>query len=231
MDLLREGFDQAFSLLQRGDREVLHALGVSLTTSLIALAVAALLAVPFGAWLALARPRGERALVFLMRLGMAVPTVVIGLLVWALLTRRGLLGSLGLLYTQAAMTAGLTLLALPILASQVHGAVANLPAVVRETAQTLGAGRWRCIRLAVGEVRPTLVVALLLAFFRCCTELGIALIVGGNVRFETRSLPGTIQLELSRGEFGRALAPGLVLLALAALVTLLTPWVVRERRP
>ncbi len=230
MDLLLEGLREAWRLIRTGDRDLLEALGVSLTTSALALGLAALLGVPFGAWLALARPRGGRVLVFALRLLMAVPTVVIGLVVWALLTRRGLLGSLGLLYTQAAMTLGLTLLALPILASHVHAAVSGLPRVVVETARALRAGRLTTLRLALGEVRPALVVALLTSFFRCFTELGIALIVGGNVRGHTRNLPGAIQLDLSRGELGRALAAGLVLLALAALVTVGTSRLARERR-
>lgn len=230
MDLLSEGFAEAWRLIVTADADLLHALKVSLLTSVIAVAVASSLAVPLGAWLAVARPRGARLAVLLLRLGMAVPTVVIGLLVWSLLTRRGLLGSLGLLYTQAAIATGLTLLALPILATQVHAAVASLPEGVIETVRTLGAGRWRTLCLLLGEVRPALVVALLTAFFRGFTELGIALIVGGNVRQETRTLSGSIQLDLSRGEFGQALAPALVLLTLALLVTLVTPLLLRERR-
>lgn len=230
MDLLSEGCAEAWRRIVSGDPDLLHALRVSLVTSVVGVGAAALVAVPLGAWLAAARPRGARVVVLLLRLMMAVPTVVIGLLVWALLTRRGLLGSLGLLYTQAAITLGLLLLALPILATQVHAAVASLPAVVGETARTLGAGRLRTLRLLLGEVRPALVVALLTAFFRAFTELGIALIVGGNVRLTTRTLTGSIQLDLSRGEFGRALAPALVLLALALLITLLTPLLLRERR-
>ena len=222
MNMLREGFAEAWRLVSTGDAVVFHALGVSLLCSTLAVLLAALVAVPYGAWLGLQRPRGRSAHLFLLRLGLSVPTVVIGLFVYMLLTRRGLLGDLHLLHTLAAIVVGQTLLAFPLLASLVHGATAALDPVVLESARTLGAGRIGAVRMALGEVRPALATAFLAAFGRCVTELGIVLMVGGGLKLETLTLTQAIQLEISRGEFGLALAPALLLLVVAALVTLLS---------
>jgi tungstate transport system permease protein len=221
MDFLGDGVREAGRLLAERDPAVFHALGVSMLCSVLAVLVAGVLAVPYGAWLGLVRPRGHRGQVFVLRLLLAVPTVVIGLVLYGFLTRRGLLGGLGLLHTQAAIVIGQTLLAFPLLATHVQGATAGLDAVVLDEARTLGAGRLRTLGLGLGEVRPALATAVLTAFGRCVTELGIALIVGGGLLLETRTLPAAIQLEVSRGEFGRALAPALLLLAIAAVATLL----------
>jgi tungstate transport system permease protein len=230
MDLLREGFAVAWQRVTTGDPETYHALRVSLVTSMLAVLIASVVAIPLGAWLGLFRPRGCRLMVFLARLGLAVPTVVIGLLLWALISRRGLLGEWGLLYSQTAITIGLTALALPILVTWVHATTRALDPRVRDTMRSLGAGRWRTMLWALGEVRPALATALLTAFYRCLTELGVALIVGGGIRFDTRTLPAQVTLEISKGEFGTALAPALLLLSVALLATFLTPWALDEER-
>jgi tungstate transport system permease protein len=214
-----------------GDAVVFHALGVSLACSLLALLLAAPFAAAYGAWLGLARPRGAGAHVFALRVGLSVPTVVIGLLVYALLTRRGLLGGLHLLHTQAAIVIGQTLLALPLLASLVHAAASGVDPVVGESARTLGAGRLRTALTCLNEVRPALVTAALATFGRCLTEVGIAVIVGGAIREETRTLPAQVQTELGRGSFGAALAAGLLLLLVSVPITLLGMRAERGGRP
>ncbi len=215
MEFLWDGLVQAFRLVFGGDRQTLHAVYVSLFCTIISVTLAACLAVPYGAWLGLYRGRGRRAQVFVVRVGMALPTVVIGLLVYAFLSRRGLLGSLDLLYTKAAIIAGETLLAFPLLATLSHAATADLAPEVSESSLTLGAGRFRALLRSLGEVRSAMAAAYLVSFGRCLTELGIAITVGGNLAFRTRTLPSTITLELSRGNFAAALAPGIILLFLA----------------
>jgi tungstate transport system permease protein len=227
---LLESVREAARLVATGDPEVFHALWVSLSCTLLALTIAFALAVPLGAWLALFRPRGHALLPFLLRVGMFTPTVVIGLVVFATLSRRGFLGSLDLLYTKLAIVVGLVLLAFPLLASLAHGAAKGLPPAAVETARTLGAGRWRAMWMALGEVRSTLGVAVLLAFARCVTELGIATTVGGNIRLHTRTLPGVTQLQLSMGNFAQALAPGFLLLVLAFVAGAVVSWIERARR-
>jgi tungstate transport system permease protein len=228
VDFLGEGIREAARLLAERDADVFHALGVSLLCSVLAVVGSALVAIPYGAWLGLLRPRTHRAQVFVLRVLLSIPTVVIGLLLYGFITRRGLLGDLGLMHTKAAIGIGLAFLAFPLLATHVHGAAAGLDRLVVDEARTLGAGPARTVRLGLGEVRPSLATAMLTAFGRCVTELGIALIVGGGIRLETRTLPAAIQLEISKGEFGRALAPAFLLLVVAAVATLAAHRLSRE---
>ena len=230
MDFLWEGLREAVRLVASGDAHVFHAVWVSLLCTLLSVSLASLVAIPYGAWLGLYRPRGARPQVFLLRVGMALPTVILGLLVYALLSRRGLLGGLDLLYTKAAIIAGEILLAFPLLATLAHGATAALDREVVETPLTLGAGRVRAMLRALGEVRTAIAAAYLAAFGRCLTELGIAITVGGNLRMRTRTLPSTIQLELSRGDFAGALAPGILLVLLACGAAVVTYRLAREDR-
>ncbi len=230
MEFLAEGLREALRLVWAGDPTTFHAVYVSLLCTLTSVTVAALVAVPYGAWLGLYRPRGTAAQVFALRVGMAIPTVIVGLLVFALLSRRGLLGSFDLLYTKAAIILGTTLLAFPLLGTLAHAATAGLAREVVETPRTLGAGRFRAMVAALGEVRVAMAAAYLAAIGRCLTELGISVTVGGNLLRRTRTLPSTIQLELSRGDFAAALAPGLFLIVLACGAAALTHRLSREAK-
>lgn len=216
MEFLWEGFLEAIRLMASGDRETFHAVYVSLLCTVTAVTLAAVVAIPYGAWLGLFKPRAHRLQLFCLRLGMSVPTVVIGLVVFGVLSRHGPLGALDALYTKSAIVAGELLLALPLLGTFAQAATSNLDVNALETAMTLGATRGQALRTILGEVRTNLVSAYLAAFGRCITELGIAITVGGNLYMRTRTLPSKIQLELSRGDFGPALAPGIVLLLLAS---------------
>lgn len=229
MGFFVDGARQAFALITSGDPGTFHAVWVSLFCTCVAVALAAVVAIPYGAWLGCYRPRA-RLQILALRIGTAVPTVVLGLLVYALLSRRGFLGDLDLLYTQSAIIAGEFLLAFPMLGTLAHGIAASLDPVVIESSRTLGASRGRALLRALGECRPALAGACLAAFGRCITELGIATTVGGNLAMHTRTLPSTIQLELSRGDFARALAPGLILLALACVAAIVTHRVSGEAR-
>ena len=228
MDFVLEGIAQAFDRILSGDPDTLHAVYVSLLCTVTSVAIAFVLAVPYGAWLGLKRKRGHPTQVFLMRIGTFVPTVVIGVLVYALLSRRGPLGSMDMLYTKRAIIFGEVLLAFPLIGVLAHGAAAGLDRRVYETARTLGASPIRALFAALGEVREMLVAAFLLAFARCLSELGIALAVGGNLRQKTRTLPTTITYELRRGEFAAAVACGLILLALAVVTALVAHRMSRE---
>lgn len=231
MDFLWDGIVDALHRVASGDGDTYHAVWVSLFCTVVSISLAAVIAVPYGAWLAVFRPRGHRVQVFLLRVGMALPTVVIGLIIYGLLSRRGLFGGLDLLYTKVAIIAGEFILAFPLLGTLAHGTTAALDRRVAETALTLGASRSRTLGKLLGEVRVGLVAIYLAAFGRCITELGIAITVGGNLRLRTRTLPSTIQLEVSRGDFAAALAPGILLIVLACGAAMLTHWLSREARP
>jgi tungstate transport system permease protein len=230
VDFLLEGLAEAVRLVVRGDAEVLHAVWVTVLCSTTATTLAALLAFPLGAWLGIRRRDGRGILVFLMRVGMFTPTVVVGLLVYGLLSRQGILGSLDVLYTKKAIVLGEFLLAFPLIVTLTHGAVAALDPRVPETARTLGAGRLRVLHAVLGEVRVGLVAAYLAGFARCLSELGVVLLVGGNFKLETRTLASTITLEVRKGEFARGLASGAILLVLAVTAAMLAHRLGREAR-
>jgi tungstate transport system permease protein len=230
VEFFLEGFVEAFGLVLRGDAEVFHAVWVTVLCSTTAVTLAAALAFPCGAWLGIHRRDGRGLQVFLMRVGMFTPTVVVGLLVYGLISRQGILGGLDLLYTKSAIIFGEFLLAFPLMVTLTHGAVSALDRRVPETARTLGAGRLRVLHAVLGEVRVGLVAAYLAGFSRCLSELGVVLLVGGNFKMETRTLASTITLEVRKGEFGLGLASGIILLVLAVGTAMLAHRLSREAK-
>jgi tungstate transport system permease protein len=149
---------------------------------------------------------------------------------YAMFSRRGPLGPLELLYTPWGIVIGELLLAVPIIVGISHGAVKSLDPRVAETAWTLGAGPLQRWRTYISEARVSVMLAILTAFARCVTELGIAMIVGGNIKFRTRTLATATALETSKGEFARGIALGTLLLVIALVVTALIGWLSREDR-
>lgn len=228
MQLLYDGLVESLKLVARRDPLILSAAWTSLWTSLAAVSLAGLVGVTLGSLLARKRFPGRAALVVGFRAGMGVPTVLIGLLCYALLSRRGPLGAMELLYSGWGIVLGEFFLALPIVVSLTHGAVSNLDPRIAETALTLGAGPFRRWRTYLSEARLGIALAFLTAFARCFTELGVALMVGGNIKFRTRTLTTATALETSRGEFARGVAMSLILLMMALIVTLLIAWLSRE---
>ena len=204
---------------------------MSLQVTLAALLLAAGLALPLGARLALARGRAGRFALWIVHTCAALPTVIVGLLLYFLLSASGPLGWMDLLYTRVAMVLGQAVLAVPILAALASAAVAALPREALETVRTLGLGGSRRLRLLLLEVRPAIASALLVAFGRIFTELGAALILGGNIRGQTRTLTTAIALEHTQGEDARAIALGLILLLVALAVNGLVHGAALRRRP
>lgn len=221
MQLLWEGVAGAWQLLADGDPLVLGAAWRSLWISWLAVSLAMFTGIPIGSMLAHTRFAGRSLIVVLFRAGLSVPTVLIGLLCYAMFSRRGPLGPLELLYTPWGIVAGEFLLALPIVVSWTHGSLSSLDRRAIETARTLGAGRLRTWWTCLNETRLAITLALLTAFARCFTELGIAMMVGGNVKYHTRTLTTATALETARGEFERGVAMSLILLVMALAVTLL----------
>ena len=231
MQLLWDGLTEALQLIIHFDQQVVDAALRSLWISVIAVCIAAVLGVSIGSFLARCRFFGRSAVVLLFRAGMGVPTVLIGLLCFALLSRRGPLGGLELLYTPWGIILGEFGLALPIIVTWTHGAIASLDPRAAETVFTLGAGPLRRWSTYLSETRLAITLALLTAFARCFTELGIAMMVGGNIKYHTRTLATATALETARGEFSRGVAMSLILLAMALIVTFTIAWFGRTREP
>jgi tungstate transport system permease protein len=180
---------------------------------------AALLGLPAGAWLGIARFRGRAVVVAALNAGMALPPVVVGLAVYLLLSRSGPLGSLGWLFTPPAMVVAQTVIALPIVAALTRQIVEDLWAEYGEQLRALGAGLARAIPTLLVEGRWALVTALLAAFGRILAEVGAVLLVGGNIAHVSRVMTTAIVLETSRGAIPLALGLGLLLIALSLLVS------------
>ena len=220
MNFFLEGMRQGLRLLAAGNAEVWGAVRISVQVALISTCIASVLGLPLGFLVATRRFVGKRAAVVVLNTLMGLPTVVVGLLVYGMLSRRGPLGDLGLLYTPAAMVIGQVILATPIVAALTCGAASGLDTRVLKTAYALGAGTWYAALTAARELRPGLSAAVVAGFGRVFAEVGVSLMLGGNIRFYTRNITTTIALETSKGEFALGLALGLVLLVVAFVVNL-----------
>jgi tungstate transport system permease protein len=218
MDFLAEGFRRALALLVAGDAEVYGIALLTLKVAVVATIVACGVGLPLGYVLATRRFWGRRAALTVVNTALAFPTVVVGLLLYSLLSRRGPLGGLGWLYTWQAIVVGDVLLALPIAAALSAAAVQGVDPRIRRTAETLGAGRWRTAWTVGREARFALAAVITAAFGQVVAEIGAAMIVGGNIRGSTRTLTTAVALYTSQGDFGLALALGLVLLMMALVV-------------
>ena len=193
---------------------------LSLWVSGAGLLLATILALPLAALLALKRFPGRDAVVNILQTFMGLPPVVLGLLLYLLLSRAGPLGVLGLLYTPAAMILAQTLLALPIVAALAHSAIVGVDPVVRQAAVTLGATARQQAVTIIKEARYGIISGIMAGFGRANAELGAVLIVGGNIAGYTRVMTTSIALETDKGNFELGIVLGLILLALSLLVNL-----------
>ncbi|HEY6091399.1 MAG TPA: ABC transporter permease [Gemmatimonadales bacterium] len=218
MDFLGEGFRRAWGLLIAGDSEVYGIAALTLKVALVATVIACAAGLPLGYFLATRRFWGRRAALTVVNTALAFPTVVVGLLLYGLLSRQGPLGAIGWLYTWQAIVVGDVILALPIAAALSAAAIQGVDSRIRRTAETLGAGPWRTAWTVAREARFALAAVITAAFGQCVAEIGAAMIVGGNIRGSTRTLTTAVALYTSQGDFGLALALGLVLVLLALVI-------------
>jgi tungstate transport system permease protein len=202
------------------DPELWSVVALTLRVTATALFIAAAVGVPTGVLLGLARFPAKRALQALVYTGMALPPVVVGLLVYILLSRSGPLAALEWLFTPNAMIVAQTVMALPLVAGLVMGAVAAVPTELVRQVSSLGATPWQVRWTVLREVRVGVLLALLVAFGRIISEVGAALMVGGNIQGQTRVLSMAIVLETGKGNFALALALGGWLVVLALIVNL-----------
>ena len=211
-------FVEALRMLGSLDGRVLEVVGLSLGVSAAATALAVLFGLPAALGLSLARFPGRRGLRALVRSLMMVPAVLIGLVIYLLLGRAGLLGALELLYTPWAIVVAQALLALPLVTALFVAALEGVDPLLLDAVRTGGGGPWWTARAAVRQAAPALFAAALSGFARVVGETGMTMMVGGNILGQTRTMTTAIATEAMRGEFEVALALGVVLLALSILV-------------
>lgn len=220
MNYLLDSLSSSLGMLLHLDTEVLSAVRVSLQTSAASILLAALLGIPLGALIGLARFRGRRLVLTLLNTLMALPTVVIGLFLFGLFSRQGPLGSFGLLFTPWAMIAGQMVLATPIVAHYTLSAIAGADPRILPTALTLGASPAQGVWQLLLELRFGIMAAIIAGFGRVIAEVGVAMMLGGNIRGTTRTMTTAIALETSKGEFAFGLALGMVLMSVALIINL-----------
>ena len=208
-----EALRAAAALVASGDATLLGIVGLSLFVSLSAVTLATALGLPLGAALAVTHFPGRRAIVVLLNALMGLPPVVVGLLVYLLLSRAGPLGSLGLLFTPGAMVIAQTVLILPIIAALCRQAVEDAWVEYQEQLRSLGVQGARAALTVLWDIRFSLLTALLAGLGRASAEVGAVMIVGGNIDGVTRVMTTAIALETSKGDLSLALGLGLVLIA------------------
>lgn len=231
MQEIATGLQEAIQLLLSGNADVWEIIRLSLRVSLLATAIALLVGIPLGASLALARFPGRSFTVGLVYAGMGLPPIVAGLVVSVFLWRNGPFGMLGLLYTPTAMVVAQALIATPIVAGLSLAAVSALNPRYRLQLLALGASRLQTIWWLLREARLPLVAAVVAGFGAVISEVGAAMMVGGNIKGETRVLTTATVLEVSRGHFETAFALSFVLLGLTYLVTMALTLLQRQQRP
>lgn len=220
MGYISEGFSVALHLLVSGNPETYSAVWATLLSSLLAMTAALAIGMPCGFLLGYYDFPGRRHVRLAVDTMLCFPTVVIGLLVYMLLSRRGPLGDLGLLFTIPGMAIGLALLGLPIIIALTSLAVEQVDSRLRPTLLTLGADRGQMFRATLHEVRLHLLGAGITAFGRVVSEVGISMMVGGNIKWHTRTITTAISLETGKGEFATGIALGIVLLAIALVINI-----------
>jgi tungstate transport system permease protein len=214
LDALRDAAQMVFAL----DPKLIEIVVLSLKVSLRAVLLATLLALPLGAVIAVGKFRGRQTTIVILNALMGLPPVVVGLLVYLLLSRAGPLGPLGLLFTPTAMVIAQTILILPIIAALARQAIEDAWREYQEQLRSLGAGGGSAALTLVWDIRFSLLTAVLAGLGRAAAEVGAVMIVGGNIDGVTRVMTTTIALETSKGDLALALGLGIVLVTLVLLL-------------
>ena len=211
---------EAVRMLWSLDPELYFIVYVSLYVSFFSTLIAAVLGIPLGFLVAVKEFRGKRAVITILNTLLALPTVVIGLFVYAFLSRRGILGDLGMLYTPWAIVVGQVILITPWVTTFTLAAVSRIDSRYRRTAMTLGANLWQTSLSIAREARYGILAAVIAAFGRAIAEIGIAMMLGGNIKGFTRTMTTAMALEHNKGEFILALGLGIVLLAISLFMNI-----------
>jgi len=215
-----DGLTKAIELLISLDTEVMEVVGRSLGISGTACLLASLICLPLGSLIHFHHFRGKRALINIIQTLFSVPTVLVGLLILVLFSRAGPLGEFGILFTPPAMVIGQMILIIPLLLGLTISALSGVSREIVDTATSLGASGFQAVLLVLKEARYAVLAAVIMGFGRAISEVGCALMVGGNIRGATRVITTSIALETSKGELALAIALGTILLFLALIINI-----------
>ena len=218
MDYILNGFNKAFHLIVAGDPETFSAIITTLKASSLSIMMSLLIGLPMGFLLAYTDFPGKKQIRALVDTLLALPTVVVGLFVYAFISRRGPFGEFDILFTITGIIIAQTVLILPIVVSLTATAVESLDSRLRPTLLTLGAKRRDIILTSLHEARFAVMTAAVTAYGRAISEVGVSMMIGGNIKWHTRTITTAIALESGKGQFAMGIALGIVLLSLALLV-------------
>ncbi len=213
-----EGFIQAFILIFTFDQEIWDIIFVSIRVSGTATFFAALIGIPIGSYLGLREFRGKKTVSNLLNTFMGFPPVVMGLIIFLMLSRSGPFGSLTLLYTTTAMIIAQLFLAIPIIIGTTKAAIESVDPALKETIQSLGSKETQLWWELVKESKKSVIAGILVAFGQAISEVGAVIIVGGNIRWHTRTFTTAIVLQTRMGEFGMAIALGMILIIITFIL-------------
>ncbi len=218
MTELWEGLIKAIQLIIALDVEVIEITGRSLAISATSCSLATLISLPLGSLIHFSRFLGRRLLINVIQTLFSVPTVAVGLFVFVFFSRAGPLAGLNLMFTPAVMVVGQVILVTPLMLGLIISALSGVDKAVPETAVSLGASRFQASIITLREARYAVVAAVIMGFGRAISEVGLALMVGGNIRGFTRTLTTAISLETSKGDIELSLALGMILLLIALVI-------------
>jgi tungstate transport system permease protein len=213
-----QGFLKAIELIVTLNPEVLEITARTLVISISSTIIAGLICLPLGSLIHFNNFRGKRTLINLIQTFYSVPTVAVGLIVFLIFSRSGPLGFLELLFTPQVMVIGQVILISPIMLGLVIAALKSVDTAAHETALTIGASEFQATTIVIREARYSIYSAMILGFGRAISEVGLALMVGGNIRGYTRVMTTAISLETSKGDIVLSIALGLILISIALII-------------
>jgi tungstate transport system permease protein len=215
MEYILQGFVEALKLIISLDKEIFSIISLSLIVSTSATIIASLIFIPIGIYLGIKKFRGKRALSRVIYTSMSIPSVIVGLVVAILLSRRGPLGFLDLIYTPKAMIIAQTLLVVPLILGLTYNLAKNRGSNIEKVAYTLGGNKLDTVILIMRELKVDILVNIATAFSRAISEVGAVMVVGGNIKGHTRVITTTISMMNSMGDYPKAIALGVILLLIS----------------
>lgn len=230
MDFILNGFYEAFLLLYHLDSETLDAIYNTILTSSISIIIGTLIGLPAGFALGYFNFWGKKTIKLICDTLLAFPTVVVGLVVYAFISSQGPLGEYGLLFSNEGVIIGQTLLALPIIISLSSSVVENMDSRLSLTLRSFALSKTQIIATTLWELRHSLLSVVITAYARIVSEIGIAMMIGGNIKWHTRTITTAISLETNKGEFSLAIALGIVLVVIALCINLALSFLRRKER-